>query len=591
MKDTETFRIRWLYRRLRPMIGLSTAAIGLILTGSAASLVDPLIMKRLVDGVINSPSIGALIAAGAMLFVVRMLRLGSVCLSGYLTVWTSERLALALRKELLRSVHRWGLQRFERKLPADLMFRLEQDVNEVCAMTGGFLGSLLQTVFTAVFILVSLAMLDYKLALALAPFLTLFIVTRRLYHHRLASSSMAVQQASAARTGAAQEAFLGFLQWRSLGCHHLLQRRFWKLARVAYGSQLSRSKREFMLAGLSMSIGLFAFAGSVTLGGYHVITHQITAGTLVAFYAYLTRLLDPLSYTLDVQNRLVRGTASLDRLIEISLREPGDPAPQLHLAAGGRFAEPASPRLLDVRAVSFAYAPGTARGQMLLRSIELAVEPGERVAIMGASGCGKSTLAKVMAGLYVPFSGTVNASGEDLARMTPALRPRHVLLVPQDTMLLSGTIRDNLLCCRPRAAARDLDWAIGVTRLERILSGSRSGLDEIIGPAGRILSGGERQRLAIARALLGRPRVLILDESTSALDPETETDVLSMLSEECPSMGIILVSHRRSVIGHCTSAYRLKDGVLLDDSIGQANSTAIEATLGGDYVHPAAFSA
>jgi subfamily B ATP-binding cassette protein MsbA len=270
-------------------------------------------------------------------------------------------------------------------------------------------------------------------------------------------------------------------------------------------------------------------------GGYQVMTNELTPGGLVAFYGYTLQLFIPLYSVVDIYSKLQRTGASVRRLMEISESEPSltDRPDALILERDARGT-------IELKDVSFSYDAN----RPVLSGINLRLDPGERVALVGRSGNGKSTIARLMARLYDTQAGTVSVEGLDVRDIKLKSLRSSVIFVPQDPVLFDVTLRENLLYGNIQASQDELDKVVSLAQLESLIDRLARGWDEPLGPRGNRLSGGERQRIALARALLQHPRVLILDECTSALDAHTERLVLNGLDEVLKNVTTIIISHR-----------------------------------------------
>jgi ATP-binding cassette subfamily B protein len=289
------------------------------------------------------------------------------------------------------------------------------------------------------------------------------------------------------------------------------------------------------------------------IGGHRVLGGELTVGTLVAFYTLANRLYRPISGLIDVNIDLQMARASLARVYalvdkEPEVRDPADPAP-LPPAAGR----------LELAGVGLVY-PG---GSRVLDRVDLEIEAGQSVALVGPSGSGKSTLSALLARYLDPTQGAVRLDGVDLRAIRLRELRKRVGLVPQETLLFHDTVAANLRLARPDATDGKLVEVLSDVALGDFLAGLPEGLDTIVGAQGLRLSGGERQRLALARALLKDAPLLILDEATSALDPGTERRVLSRLFEQRAGRTTILIAHRLTSITDVDRILVLSDGRLV----------------------------
>jgi ABC-type multidrug transport system fused ATPase/permease subunit len=273
-------------------------------------------------------------------------------------------------------------------------------------------------------------------------------------------------------------------------------------------------------------------------GGYDVIRGSLTLGGLVAFYSYTTRLFGPSQQALDTYSTLIRGCVSIRRLRAITEVSPkmGESERKVVLP-GGAVPE------IEFSNVAFQYR----EGEPVLTGASFEVRPGERVALVGPTGSGKSTVAKLILQLYDQFEGGIAIGGSDIRSIRLDSLRSFIALVPQDPVIFSGTLRHNLLYSKPDASDSELQAVATIVQLAPTIRRLAKGWEEMVGTRGAALSGGERQRIALARALLRSPAILVIDEATSALDPVTEERLIAALDRHMINKTIILISHRPSV--------------------------------------------
>ena len=285
-----------------------------------------------------------------------------------------------------------------------------------------------------------------------------------------------------------------------------------------------------------ISLGTIAILG---YGGYRVFVGALTVGGLVAFYSYLGRLFDPLNAAVDIYSRFNRLSTSIRRITEVIEMIPSVPErpTAVHLESPVRGH-------VELNNVSFSYR----NGSTVLESLNLKLEAGEKIALVGVSGSGKSTIAKLIARLYDVNQGGVRIDGIDVRDLRlESLRTRICYLM-QEAVLFDRTLKENLLLAKPSATTDELGRAIELAGLGGLLHRLSKAWDARIGPRGNALSGGERQRLALARAVLQNPSLLLLDESTSALDAPSERKVLVNLARHFSNQTIVFISHRISAL-------------------------------------------
>jgi len=284
----------------------------------------------------------------------------------------------------------------------------------------------------------------------------------------------------------------------------------------------------------TLTIGIVGQGLLLFIGGHMVLRHQLSVGALVAFFLYLNRFFQPIQLLVQQYNSLQSSRSSIIRLRELLLTEPS--VQQSDLATE---LPPVSGRI-TFDDVSFGYLKDTP----VLSHVNLEIAPGESVAFVGPTGAGKSTLAKLANRFYDPTAGRVLIDGIDIKTVTLHSLRSQIGVVPQEPFLFAGSIKTNLLFGRSDATDEELNEAIRVVGLAPLIDGLPNGINTIVHERGQTLSAGERQLLALARAFLSRPRVLILDEATSSLDLQSETVIEAALDKILEGRSAILIAHR-----------------------------------------------
>ena len=286
------------------------------------------------------------------------------------------------------------------------------------------------------------------------------------------------------------------------------------------------------------------------MGGRQAIAGTISIGDFVAFYGYVLLLTGPMRMLGIALGMAQRAVASGARVFEVLDREPrvvapADPAPLPE--GGGR---------VELRDVTFAYDGG----EPVLRDVDLTVEPGRTVALVGATGSGKSTLVMLIPRLYDVSEGSVRVDGADVRSLDPASLRGQVAVVSEDAFLFSASLRDNIAYARRDAGGDEVLQAASRAGLGELIDSLPDGLDTLVGERGLTLSGGQRQRVAIARALLTEPRILVLDDATSSVDATTESRIKSALREVMEGRTTFVIAHRLSTIALADEIVVLEDG-------------------------------
>jgi len=283
-------------------------------------------------------------------------------------------------------------------------------------------------------------------------------------------------------------------------------------------------------------LGVLSQAVLLAVGGTMVLDHTLSIGALVAFVLYLNRFFQPIQLLVQQYNTYQQGQASVNKL-----RDLIDTPPTVVEAADATVLPPIDGEIVFDR-LSFGYDPG----RLVIEDVNLTVAPGETVAFVGATGAGKSTMAKLVTRFYDPTQGRVLIDGHDLRSVTMLSLRSQLGVVPQEPFLFAGTISDNIAFARPDASEDEIREAVDRVGLTDVVERMPSGLDTVVHERGQTLSSGERQLIALARAFLAHPRVLVLDEATSNLDLQSETKIETALDALLENRTAILIAHRLS---------------------------------------------
>jgi ATP-binding cassette subfamily B protein len=283
-------------------------------------------------------------------------------------------------------------------------------------------------------------------------------------------------------------------------------------------------------------LGMIGQAVMLGIGGNMVLHHQLSLGALFAFFLYLNRFFQPIQLLVQQYNTYQQGQASVNKL-----RDLCDTEPEVAEAPGAVELPPIE-GAIRFDHVSFEYLPG----RPVLEDVDLAVAPGETVAFVGPTGAGKSTMAKLVTRFYDPTQGRVTIDGHDLRQVTMHSLRSQLGVVPQEPFLFAGTIGDNIAFARPDATDDEIHEAVDRVGLTDVVARMPQGLDTVVHERGQTLSSGERQLIALARAFLAHPRVLVLDEATSNLDLQSETKIEAALDVLLENRTAILIAHRLS---------------------------------------------
>jgi subfamily B ATP-binding cassette protein MsbA len=521
---------------------------------TATQLFVPRYAGLTVDAIIRTHKLEVLNTAA--LVVLAAFGLRSIFLYGqlYFALFLGHRVIADLRQLIFQRVQRWSLDRFTGWTSGDLIARSLQDTQVVqSALLVGIL-DFIGTVLTAVGIVVMLFVLQWKLAAFTLIVIPLLMGTARVFGHEIQRVSQRAQERVAWLASLLRQAFGGARVIRAFVQEEREIGRFVRENERTFRENLRISQ----LTAIQVPIVSFATAlGLVAVmwqGGHMVTAGVITAGTLVSFLAYAGIAVEPLIALSRLYSGVRQGLGALDRVLEV-LRVPEGVTDAPHAIDA-----PPLRGHIRFRNVSFSY-DGTTN---VLREVSLDVGAGVRIAVVGTSGAGKTTLVNLIPRFYDPTSGAVEIDGSDLRTFTRRSVRRQIGLVPQETVLFLGTIRDNIAYARPEASQEQVIAAAEVANAHEFIMRLPGTYDTLLGEDGVQLSGGQRQRLAIARAVLTNPRIIILDEATSALDAESERLVQEALDRLMEGRTTFIIAHRLSTVRKADRIVVLDSGRIVE---------------------------
>nr|MDQ5814199.1 ABC transporter ATP-binding protein/permease [Actinomycetota bacterium] len=507
---------------LRSYKAEASGAFVALLVASAASLATPQLIRIAIDDGIAPRSLSVILLAVGGLAAAALLRGLFQFLQGYLAERASQGVAYDLRNDLFARIERLGFSYYDRVETGQLVTRLTSDVEQIRTFSGS---GVVQLAAAAVMLLGTTALLfslNWRLALvALAIVPVIFVLLLR-FVRRIGPLFRGVQQTLGRLNSVLQEDLAGIRVIRTFAREDYESSRYRSVNDELLEKNLTTVRtfsNNFPFVFLLANLGTLAI---VLFGGLQVIGGSLTIGELVAFNTYLGFLLFPILTIGFLAAGISRAGASSQRVFEVL-----DAPLEVQDAPDAVTLPPISCRV-GFDSVSFRY-PGDERE--ILQDISFAAEPGQTVAILGTTGSGKSTLVNLIPRFYDVTSGSVKLDGHDVRDVTLASLRSQIGIVMQSPLLFSGSVRDNIAYGRPNATPEEVEAAARAARADEFIQGLPEGYDTVIGERGIGLSGGQRQRIAIARALLIDPRLLILDDSTSAVDAETEAAIQESLDQ------------------------------------------------------------
>ncbi len=526
---------RWLYSELLPFARPQAISAGLLLAGTSLSLVDPLIVRWLIDSGLREGRWSAILASVALFCAVYGLRMALVFRGTLLSTRIFNVMVLRLRLRLIRRLQRHDASFFSEHSVGELAQRFEQDAEQVGRVGVDLFPLLVRIVLSITLTLGVMAALDWRLTVVVLPFVPALLYLRVHFRQVLESAADTTRNAAGSRAGFLNEVLGAGIQIQLLGAEFFARRRFAREAVRAGRAYLDQRRKEMLYFVGALGISTAATATVLLVGAHQVVTGALTLGTFVALYTYLLRLLEPVGSAVETYTALKRAGGSLRRIVALESARSG-------------LTEPAAPSELDLAAVGEIGCEGAEfgyrDGRPLLRGADLTLRRGETVSLIGPSGSGKSTLAKLLVRIHDVHAGTVRIAGTDVRELRVSALRGAVSFVPAQPVLFRGSIRDNVLLGNRRAGDDELASLAAMVRFDEVLGALPGGWEHVLGTGGSGLSDGEKQRLGLLRALVQRRPVLLLDEATGALDPALEHAVLAGLEAYVRDRIVLVITHR-----------------------------------------------
>jgi ATP-binding cassette subfamily B protein len=518
------------WRRLALVVALS-------LLSTLVSLSQPYIAKLIVDEALLKRDLGALVVIAVLMVAATVGGFALGVFSRFRYVRVSADVLFDMRLALYRHLQTLSPRYFARTKMGDIVSRINNDIAEVQRVAAD---SALSITSNVVFLAGSVAIMIWLnpalffLTLALVPLCALLL---RRYQRRLTAEVREMRERSAEIGSFLLETLTGLrLVSASNAQEHEVSR--FRAANNRFIEALMRMQLTAAMTGALPGTALALATAAVFLyGGRHVIEGSMSVGSLVAFMAYYMRLLGPVAGVMGIWTNLSTARASLGRVFELfdaraDVVEKPDAVP-LEAVRGA----------ISFRDVSFRHD----REATVLEGVSFDIPAGSLCVVIGPSGAGKSTIADLIVRFQDPDSGSVLLDGRDLRTLRLADLRREVLLVDQSPILFHATFRENIAYALPSATDEEIRAAARAAAIDDFIAALPKGYDTVAGERGLAISAGERQRIAIARALLNRPSVLVLDEPTAAVDPATESALIDAVIEHMRGRTVVLITHRPSV--------------------------------------------
>ena len=543
-----------LLKYLRPYIPKTIMAVICMLLATSASLYVPWIVRDVIDGVLVNKDILLLNAITAGIVVVFALRGFFVYGQTYLMSYVSQKVVIDLREALFRHFQRLSVSYFDHSRTGKVLSYM---TNDVSALQGALAQNVIELSTESLTLVGSLGAMFYlHWQLALLTLITIPLVAQamKLFGKKLRKASGMMQQRAAEITSVLQEMIVSIRLIRLFVREDYEIGRFIRENENNFSAQMKAAQLSATLTPVIEFLAAIGVTVIIWYGGREVINGNLTSGSLIAFLVYTVNITNPVKRLGNVYGSIQRAVAAAERVFEVldTLPEIQDDfdAKELPVVKGQ----------VEFENVMFEYRSA----EPALCNLSIKVPPGQVLAIVGPSGAGKSTIANLLPRFYDPQQGRIKIDGRDIRHVTVRSLREQIAMVPQDTILFSASIYENILYGRLDASAAEVTAAAYSANAHDFILQMPLGYDTQIGERGCQLSGGQRQRIAIARAILKDPRILILDEATSALDAESERVVQDALDKLMVGRTTFMVAHRLSTIQRADKILVMDKGRLVE---------------------------
>ena len=525
-------------------------AIVCIIIAAGANLYLPWIIKDMIDKVLAEKDMLMLNVIAAGIVITFLIRGIFYYGQSYLVSFVGERVIIDVREILFKKFQRLPLSYFDRHQTGEIMSYI---TNDVAALQNALVDRLIELVTeSSIFVgsLVMMFLLDWQLSLLTLITVPLVGEAMKIFGRKMKSSGAVIQERLADITALMQESISAVRVVKSFVREDFEIQRFTRENDLNFRAQMKSVQIQSLLTPTVEFLAALAVTVIVWFGGYEVVNGNITAGALVAFLTYAVNLANPVKRISRVYGTIQKAMAGAERVFGIM------DMPEAIADKPEAKAMPAVKGYVEFDDVTFGYKDDIPA----LEHISFKAKPGQMIAFVGPSGAGKSTIANLIPRFYDVNGGAIRIDGQDVRDVTMSSLREQIGIVPQETMLFSTTVRENIRYGRLDATDDDIVQAAKDANAHEFIMQLPEGYDTKIGERGLNLSGGQRQRIAIARAILKNPQLLILDEATSALDTESEKIVQAALDRLMVGRTSFVIAHRLSTIFNADQIYVIEKG-------------------------------
>ena len=557
-----------IYRRVlryyRPFLGQTIFGLFLSLIGIGLNLLKPWPFKVIVDDFLRAgPAIRsdwriwipllclALVAIQVLWGIINWI-------TNYLFVKIGLQALLKLRTDLYSYLQSLSLKYHDARRSSDSSFRVAYDSQSIQTIYNKGFTNIFGSTLTLIGTFVIMLRLDWQLTLVSLAIVPLIVGTIYIFAHRIRRESTSIQEQESAMLAQAQEGLSSIRMVHAFGREEFEVRQFQQQARQSLQANLRLTLTNVNSALVISTLMVVGTAAMYYVGTLHVLAGRLTLGSLLVFSAYLLMLYQPLESLTYTTWAMEGATAGAKRCFEVLDRQDDVVDSQNAIAISSARGA------IAFNSVSFGYG----EDRIVLRDIDLRIDPNQIVGLVGGTGAGKSTLFSLVPRFYDPTTGSITLDGRDLREITKRTLRAQIAIVLQDTLLFSTTVRENIAYGRPDATEEEIIDAARRAQADDFIRQLPNGYASPVGERGGHLSVGQRQRIGIARAFLKNAPILLLDEPTSALDPTTESAIMDTIKELMRGRTTLIATHRLATIHGVDQIVVLEHGRIVEKGRG-----------------------